>query len=252
MPAHFDAHSHLPDSTSAAEDHLRVVCGTCETDWDAILEQGASQGRVIPMLGLHPWFAAAASPAWLPRLESLLRSHRAGVGECGLDFARKDSERTVQESAFRAQLRLAHTLNRPVAIHVVHAWGRLLDLLHEEGVPKAGAMVHAYSGSPETILALQSLGVFLSFSGDLLKPHRPKLRESLRSVDARHLLLETDGTADLDRVVEAAAALRGVSAEDLATQTWENGQRCFKELLGPVFNMECGRARGAAQARQGK
>ena len=68
-------------------------------------------------------------------------------------------------------------------------------------------------------------------AGDLLKPDRPKVREALLSVDASHLLLETDGTAELDRVVETAAALRGVSAEVLATQTWENGQRCFKELL---------------------
>jgi TatD DNase family protein len=231
MPARFDAHSHLPDSYSAPNNHHRVVCGTCESDWDAILAHAASEDRVIPMLGLHPWFVSEASQAWRPRLESLLRSHRVGVGEFGLDFARKDSDRSLQEAAFRAQLRLAHAIHRPVAMHVVRAWGRLLDLLREEGVPKAGAMVHAYAGSPETALALQAMGVFVSFSSDLLKPDRPKVREALLSVDASHLLLETDGTAELDRVVETAAALRGVSAEVLATQTWENGQRCFKELL---------------------
>jgi TatD DNase family protein len=230
MPARFDAHSHLPDSYSAPNDHFRVVCGTCESDWDAILAHAASENRVIPMLGLHPWFVAAASSDWAPRLESLLRSHRVGVGECGLDFARQDSDRLIQESAFRTQLRLARDLHRPVAMHAVRAWGRLLDLLREEGVPEAGAMVHAYSGSRETALALQSLGIFLSFSGDLLKSDRPKLRESLLSVHPSHLLLETDGNSDLMRVVEAAASIRGGSAEDLAAQTWENGQRCFKEL----------------------
>jgi len=50
-------------------------------------------------------------------------------------------------------------------------------------------------------------------------------------VDASHLLLETDGTADLVKVVAAAARLRGVSPGTLAAQTWENGQRCFRGWL---------------------
>lgn len=227
----FDAHSHLPDPASNRQDHPRVVCGTCESDWEAVLAHAATDDRVIPMLGLHPWFAAEALSGWGIRLESLLRSHPAGVGECGLDFARKDSDRLIQEFTLRTQLRLAHTLRRPVAMHIVHAWGRLMDLLREEGVPTAGAMVHAYAGSPETAVALQAMGVFLSFSGDLLKPDRPKLRDALLSADANHLLLESDGTADLMSVIEAAADIRDVSPEDLATLTCENGQRCFKELL---------------------
>ena len=228
----FDAHSHLPNTETLSTDHPQVVCGTCEADWEAVLANAASEGKVIPMLGLHPWFAAKASPQWILRLESLLRSHRAGVGECGLDFARKNSDRDrmAQESVFRVQLRLAHDLHRPVAMHVVRAWGPLIDLLREEGVPPAGTMVHAYSGSPDTARILQSLGVFLSFSGDLLKPDRPKPRESLLAVDATQLLLETDGTTDLKHVIEAAADIRRVTAEELAAQTWENGQRCFKEL----------------------
>jgi len=195
-----------------------------------VLTHAASNEQIIPMLGLHPWFVAEASPAWAAGLESLLRSHPAGVGECGLDFARKATDRAAQEAAFRLQLRLAHALQRPIALHGVRAWGRLVDLLREEGVSPA-AMVHAFSGSPETARTLQAMGVFLSFSGDLLNSNRPKLRESLRAVDASHLLLETDGSADLVDVVAAAASIRGVSAEDLAAQTWENGERCFKGWL---------------------
>jgi TatD DNase family protein len=208
-----------------------VVCGTCEADWEAVLAHAASEGQVIPMLGLHPWFVAEASPAWLARLDSLLRCHRAGVGECGLDFARKEADRAQQEAAFRAQLRLAQALHRPVALHGVRAWGPLLDLLREEGVPTAGAMVHAFGGSAETARALQAMGVFLSFSGELLDEARPKVKEALRAVAPGRLLLETDGTAELAKVLAAAAGIRGVSIQELAAQTWENGQRCFKELL---------------------
>jgi len=237
----FDAHSHLPDATRPSRPgpaaglpaHPRVVCGTCEADWEAVLAHAHSDDRVIPMLGLHPWFAAEASPSWLSRLEALLRLHPAGVGECGLDFARRNDEehRSIQEATFRFQLRLAHALRKPVAMHVVRAWGPLLTILREEGVPPAGALVHAFGGSPDTAAALQNLGVFLSFSGGLLDPARLKLQESLRSVAASHLLVETDGTADLAGVIEAAARIRGVPPDELAARTWENGRKCFKELL---------------------
>ncbi len=231
MPTRFDAHSHLPHREAPAPDHPLVVCGTRESDWNAVLTHAATRARVIPMLGLHPWFVAEAAPEWGTRLETLLRTHPAGVGECGLDFSRKDADRAAQELALRSQLRLAHTLHRPVAMHIVGAWGRLTDLLREEGVPRAGAMVHAYAGSPETARSLQGMGLFLSFSGDLLKTGRPKVREALQAVASSHLLLETDGAAELTRILEVAAEIRGTSVEELATQTWENGQRCFKELL---------------------
>ncbi|GLH67949.1 deoxyribonuclease [Geothrix edaphica] len=236
MPPLFDAHSHLPrvgalEDPVLRRDHRRVVCGTCEADWMAVVAHAASHDQVIPMLGLHPWFMEGAALGWASRLEALLRSNRAGLGECGLDFARKEADRGTQESALRVQLRLAHALGRPIALHVVHAWGRLLDLLREEGVPPAGALVHAYSGSPETARQLQAMGVFLSFSGDLLKPDRAGAREALRAVAPGHLLLETDGAGELERLFEAVAGLRGIPVAELELLTWENGSRCFRELM---------------------
>jgi TatD DNase family protein len=240
MPPLFDAHSHLPrvgaqEVPVLRRDHRRVVCGTCEADWPAVLAHAASHAaihaEVLPMLGLHPWFVREAAPGWEARLEALLRVHRAGVGECGLDFARKEADRALQEAALRTQLRLAHGLRRPVAMHVVKAWGSLLEILREEGVPVAGTLVHAYSGSLETARELQAMGVFLSFSGDLLKPDRQGVRDVFRSASGGHLLLETDGTADLERVIAAAASLRSTPVSDLELLTWENGGRCFQELM---------------------
>jgi TatD DNase family protein len=231
MPSTLDAHSHLPNGVPPSEAQRRVVCGTRESDWPAVLAHAESDARVIPMLGLHPWFVAEASPQWAARLEDLLRQGRVGLGECGLDFSRRAADRDAQEAAFRQQLRLARELHRPVALHVVQAWGRLLDLLAEEGVPPAGALVHGYSGSPETAQVLTKMGLFLSFSGDLLDPERRSLRESLVHVDAQSLLLETDGRGHLPTILEGAARLRGTTAAGLAEKTWENGLRCFRELM---------------------
>lgn len=236
MPPLFDAHCHLPEAGAPAEpspeeDHPKVVCGTCEADWPAVLAHVASHDRILPMLGLHPWFVSEAAPGWGVRLEALLRAHPAGVGECGLDFARRDADRAGQAASLRVQLRLARELGRPVAMHVVKAWGSLLDILREEGVPPAGALVHAFSGSPEMARQLQAMGIFLSFSGDLLKPERQGLREAFQAAAADRLLLESDGAADLARVFQAAASLRGISVTDLERLAWDNASRCFRELM---------------------
>lgn len=236
MPPLFDAHSHLPkvgapEADVRGRNHRRVVCGTCEADWPAVLAHAASHAEVLPMLGLHPWFVREAAPGWEARLEALLRSRAIGVGECGLDFARKEADRSGQESALRIQLRLAHALHRPVAVHAVKAWGTLLEVLREEGVPPAGALVHAFSGSPEMARALQAMGVFLSFSGALLKPEQAGVREAMRTAASPLLLLETDGSVELERVMEAAATIRGISVTDLELLAWENGGQCFKELM---------------------
>lgn len=231
MPAAFDAHSHLSNASAQFLDHPMVVCATSETDWPAILNLVASDPNVIPMLGLHPSLTAAPSPDWAARLDDLLRSHPAGVGECGLDFARKDADRSLQLATFRQHLRLAHALHRPVAIHCVRAWGPLLDLLRAEGVPPAGAMIHAFSGSLDTARALENMGVFLSFSGDFLDQRRVKVRQVLAGIDIHRLLLETDGKVNLPCVIQGAADLLGIRSDALTALTWENGQRCFKELL---------------------
>lgn len=226
----FDAHSHLP--ARCPGDGGRVaVCGTREGDWEAVLAHGASVPSVLPMIGLHPWFVHDAQPGWEARLDACLRRHRVGVGECGLDFSRKDADRKAQEAAFRIQLRLARSHRRPAVIHAVRCWGRLLAILQEEG-PPPGALVHAFGGSPEVARDLQEMGLYLSFSPALLDPQRKPLREAFRRVAADRLLLESDGAPDLVSLVRSAAGLRGEPPEELVRQTWENGLACFKELIG--------------------
>lgn len=231
MSLRFDAHSHLSDPARPGGADRRVICGTREGDWKGVLDLGLREATAIPMVGLHPWFLAGASPTWIGALEGHLRATRAGVGECGLDFVRPGADRPTQVAALRAQLRLAHALHRPVALHAVRAWGPLLDLLRDEGVPPAGAMVHDFGGSAETARALQSLGVFLSFSGRHLATTRHAAAAVLQAVEEPWLLLESDGRDDLPLVLRRAAALRGCGEDHLAALTWDNGQRCFREVL---------------------
>jgi len=163
-----------------------------------------------------------AAPGWLERLERLLRAHPAGLGECGLDFRPEQPERALQEQAFAAQVRLAIALDRPLSIHCVRAWEGLVTILEATGVPRAGAVVHAYSGSRELVPDLVRLGLHLSFAASAANPAAKRAHGALAVVPDGRLLFETDAPAlappgwegpnepaAIVRIAETAAQVRG-------------------------------------------
>jgi TatD DNase family protein len=248
----FDAHCHLQDprlnrripevlarAREAGVAHM-ACCATREADWDRVLDLARDHAGVVPMLGLHPWFAGDAEPGWAGRLRA--RLGRAGIGECGLDFGPGRPGREVQEAAFLAQLRLAMDLDRPVAIHCVRAWGRLVELLRATGIPAAGAMVHGFGGSPEVAAELQGLGLHLSFSGAAVRPGARRGPLALAAAAADRLLLESDAPfgaaageasepAGLWPLILAAARIRQADPERLAAEVHGNALRFFRRLL---------------------
>jgi len=229
MPeASFDSHCHLQDprfagriaevlarARAAGVTHM-VCCATREADWDRVLELARDHAGVLPMLGLHPWFVAEAAPGWPGRLRTLAQAPRIGIGECGLDFSPGRPGRAGQEAAFEAQVRLAIDLDRPLSIHCVRAWGRLLDLLRRTGIPAAGAALHAFSGSAEVAAELQALGLYLSCPGA-----KPPAALPTR------LLYETDAPGRGDREPAQVAQCAGPEA----AQVQDNALRLFRSLL---------------------
>lgn len=256
-----DAHSHLQDPRLAADldgvlaraeragVEAVVVCGTAEGDWDRVVDLCQTRPRLVPMLGLHPWHVAEAQPGWEVRLEERLRVSGAGLGECGLDFAREGGDRTVQEAALRHQLRLARALEVPLALHCRKAWESLGRLVREEGLPASGALLHAFSGSAETALEMQRLGFSLSFGCPIADPENRRAAKVLPEVWPDRLLFESDAPdlpprhleswppeapnepAQLAGVATAAARLRGEPLAHAAGLAHANARRIFARWL---------------------
>lgn len=266
VPKLIDCHVHLQDpvlredlegvlARAAAAGVERFVCnGSSEEDWPDVLELFRLHGSIIPCFGLHPWYVGERSERWLLDLEVHLKAVHSGVGEIGLDRWKKGLDPTVQEEVFLAQLDLARRLRRPVMVHCVQAWGRLLDLLGAGPPLPAGLIIHAYGGSVESLKPLLDLGAYFSFAGDTFEERKARKRESLKAVPLERLLLETDApdmlppppyrlsslrekgrerndAVNLRGVLRAAAEVRGEAEEVIAGAVWENARR----LLGDLF-----------------
>lgn len=269
----FDAHCHLHDArldpfreTALAEARAAGIlgfacCGTEEADWSAVLALAAREPGVVPFLGLHPWSVATAVPGWLDRLEALLAARPwVGVGEAGLDLGRRDlAPPEEQEAALLAQLHLARRLGRPIALHGVRAWGRLLALLTPLGPQESGLLLHSFSGSAELVGPLADLGAFFSFSGVVTRSAAGRTHAAARAVPADRLLVETDAPdilpilgaealadaalprdaasrpvnlpANLRVNLAALAALRGEAEETLGARCHANALRLLAPLL---------------------
>ncbi len=256
----FDAHCHLQDARlqagwpavlrrAAAAGVAGVnCCGCTEDDWPTVAElargrEAAAAQRpgvmIFPSFGLHPCHVNGRSPDWLRQLEEVLMAQPAGIGEIGLDRLAPGRNDADQERIFLSQLDLARRLRRPVTIHCRRAWGRLLEILRRDGLPPAGLMVHAWSGSLEVQEELLTLGAYISFAGNISFPHHQRARRALLATPADRLLLETDSPdilpadaagawnepANLAMVLQAAAELRGVPAVDLAVALQANIRR---------------------------
>lgn len=230
-----DAHNHL-DAGEFDLDREEVVlrahqagvstwllCSASHERWDRT-EQIAQQTGGIAFLGVHPWSAALLSAAMLrPWIDDLARRPLVGIGEIGLDVLHASTEvaHINQRHALRIQLALARQRDLPVALHCVRAYPEMLAILERDGVPRAGGMIHAWTGPPDQIERALRLGLYISFGPDLLRDRAKKPRASSLLVPDGRLLVETDcpsgrplgrargEPADLVAVIEQLAVLRG-------------------------------------------
>jgi len=116
-----------------------------------------------------------------------------------------------------------------------------LEILREDGLPAAGGMVHGFSGSVEVATAYASLGLHVSFSTAIARPHASKLRRAAEAIPGELLLVETDAPdqspdpksggnnepANLPLAIRALADARAVEPSTIATLTSRNARRLF-------------------------
>ncbi len=250
----FDAHTHLDFAEFDADREavvLRaraagvtswILAGSDPDRWDHTARIAEETGGHA-IFGVHPWDTPRLDATALrPYLDDLQQRPMAGLGEIGLDalHAKSPIERTNQREGLRAQLAIARSRDLPVAFHCVRAWPELLTLLERDGLPRAGGMMHAWSGPGELVARCLALGLYVSFAPLVLNERAVKSRSSVAHVPDERLLLETDcpnmkprgvargEPAHLVLVAAEVARLRGTTPEHVLAVTEQNARRLFR------------------------
>jgi TatD DNase family protein len=241
-----DTHIHLlaPEWNASAAQRLSrlaqsgvgllVQPGVRAADWEALIALAQEHPGVYAAPGLHPLCSADWSSELGVQLGRLCQlSEVVAIGEIGLDGMLEVSQQ-VQETAFRAQLKIAIEVGLPVLIHCRRQTAAVLKLLRQTEVRRVGGIWHGFSGSLETAEQAIALGLLIGVGPVLLRDNARKLPATVKHLPAEVLVLETDAPdmaaapGTLLKVAARLAELRGWSLEEAADITTANARRLLK------------------------
>ena len=193
-------------------------------------------------VGYHPEECGPYDPAELDVLRELARCPKVvAIGEIGLDYYWEENPpREHQQRVFRDQMALAQELDMPVIVHDREAHADSLSIVRE--FPRVRGVFHCFSGSAEMARELVKLGWMVSFTGVLTYKNARKAVEAAQAVPLDRIMIETDSpymapvphrgkrndSGYVRHVCEKLAEIKGISCEECARITLENGKRFFR------------------------
>jgi TatD DNase family protein len=256
-----DSHCHIADEVFSADlgavierakaaglEHVLVIL---EAGNSQEADQAARAEAIWPAvrvsIGVHPHgaYVFADDPdraGDLVRAQMRRTPSARAVGEIGLDYHYDHSPRDVQQAVFRAQLRVARELDRPVVIHTREADEDTIAILHDEGGAAIRGVLHCFTGTPALAQAGLDLGFYVSLAGIITFPKAQELRDTASIVPLDRLLVETDSPflspvphrgsrnepARVIQVAERLAGVKGVSLAELERVTTANFHSLFR------------------------
>jgi TatD DNase family protein len=273
MPVWIDTHCHLdaPEFTAdlpAVRARARQAgVGLCvwpavrAADFERVQALATAHGDAYA-LGIHPLFTPHATEQDLQALEQALNQaqgdpHLVAVGEIGLDGFVPGLDMARQQHFYRAQLALAQRHGLPVLLHVRRSADALLSGLRQ--CPVVGGLAHAFNGSRQQADQFMAMGFKLGFGGALTFDRALQLRRLASELPLNALVLETDAPdipprwlyrtqaeraqgavmgrnepAELVRIAQCLAELRGMPLADLAQASTANAMQALPKL-GPLW-----------------
>ncbi len=197
---------------------------------------------VYAAVGIHPSDCPGTTDEDIEALRTLAAHPKVkAIGEIGLDYYWETTKegRAFQHEVLHKQLCLAEELDLPVVIHDRDAHRDCMNAVRSH--PNLRGVFHCYSGSAEDAKTLVKWGWMLSLGGVLTFKNARRALEVVAAVPMEHIMLETDspylapvphrGTRNDSRylhlVAEKIAEVKGISVEEVARITTENGRRFF-------------------------
>jgi len=250
----FDTHAHLDDSRFD-EDRDKVIWQCRDEGVELIINVGCDMRTslksialakqydfIYAAVGIHPHDAKSIDKDTLNVIGSLSDNPRVkAIGEIGLDYHYDLSPREIQKQRFMEQIDLAKQLKLPIIVHDRESHGDVMDIFKKMNVKGMGGVLHSFSGSVEMARECLKLGFYLSISGPITFKNAMKTVDVVKEVPLDMLLIETDSpyltpvphrgernySGYVRHVAEKIADIKGISFEEVAQKTLENGKLFF-------------------------
>jgi len=204
---------------------------------------------IFSSVGLHPQEAdppaGGGDKNLFSQFRELLKEPKVvAIGECGLEFYGENNNpeiREKQKEIFLKQLDLAAEFKKPVIIHCRNAYAELLEILRNEKEknPELCGVVHFFAGRLSHAREFLELSFLVSFTGVITFAR--DYDKVIKSAPLEKIMIETDAPfvapnpfrgkrnepLYVKYVAEKIAELRGISYEEVASQTTKNAEKLF-------------------------
>lgn len=147
--------------------------------------------NIYGTIGFHPTELDNYNLNSMNEIEKNLNNPKiVGIGEIGLDYHYGKEDEKLQKEVFIYQLELARKYKLPVVIHSRDAALDTINILKEYKDLKID--MHCFSYSEEIAEELIKMNVKLGIGGVLTFKNSKKLKEIVKKIDLKNILLETD------------------------------------------------------------
>ena len=253
----FESHAHYDDS-KFDDDREELLSSMQENGIEKIINIGYSIESckstleltkqypfVYGAMGIHPSdIGDLNEDTFLWLREQVKKEKVVAVGEIGLDYY-WDKEEDVQKNQriwFRRQLELAKESNLPVIIHSRDAAADTMEIMKEAYVQGIKGVIHCFSYSKEQAQEYVKMGYYIGVGGVVTFKNGKKLKSVVEAIPLTSIVLETDcpylapepnrgkrnESAYIQYVAEEIARLKGISVEEVLTQTEINAKQVYQ------------------------
>ncbi len=201
--------------------------------------------KLLPCIGIHPWYLKGLTPNDLASLASTIQHSReqlVAIGETGIDgvIAKEQNNLEQQIEFFQSHIDLANLHNLPLIVHHRRSHQEVTQMLKRTPVMNGG-IIHAFSGSYQQGKSYIDLGFKLGIGGTITYPRAKKTIKAVKRFPLDALVLETDAPAmplfgqqgennsplNLIAVFEQLCSIREESKDSIAVAIEKNVSQLF-------------------------
>jgi len=251
-----DSHCHLDyphlfdqltDVVKRAENnqvkYFLTICTTLES-FEKIKLIMQRYRNIYGTFGIHPHESKNHTNVNLKFITNTKKKYKKiiGIGETGLDFYYKHSDKKIQIESFIEHIHAASELDIPLVVHSRNAEKDTFEILkREKQNSNLKILLHCFTGSYEFAKKLIDLNCYISVSGIITFKNSIELTKTISLIPKENLLVETDAPylsptpyrgkfnepSYIIHTIEKLAQIKKTTKEEIISITTKNFKKLF-------------------------
>lgn len=209
--------------------------------FDAMIQTAKDYQGCHCMMGVHPCSITENYKEELAFAKKKLdEGGFIAVGEIGIDLYWSTDFEAQQLEAFNTQMQWALDKNLPISIHSRNAMQQTIAAVKPFAEKGLRGVFHCFSGNAADAKTITDMGFLLGIGG-VITYKNSGLKEAIKDVDLKHIILETDApylapvpyrskrneAGYLAIILAELASLKQMNPETVAEITSENCEQLF-------------------------